>query len=338
MLTFLLAAVDGYETHFDRQLDKIGQRAVFLFPGASAGGRRPTRCAPGRARERGPRRLEGSKASTRAAAHVPIGARLLARRRTRQARLDVRRLRRDPRDPRLRGRRAAARHQRRSTSTTGRARRLPRRHRARRAFHRRCADAVGRTVHIDGIPVHRRRRLGAEGRADPLHRAGRRRDGHDPDHDARGGSCATTSLSQVVFEAARRARRAGARPASARGLLGFHHAFRPRIGRHGRLQRRGGRASIVAPLYLGSASSSWREPHHPLVGAVGVMNIMLVVVTERTKEIGLRKSIGGSNGAIFAQFLAETLLVCLVAGTVGALLGMGSASASWPRSSARARS
>jgi putative ABC transport system permease protein len=51
------------------------------------------------------------------------------------------------------------------------------------------------------------------------------------------------------------------------------------------------------------------------------MNIMLVVVTERTKEIGLRKAVGGSNGAIFAQFLGETVLVCVTAGTVGAALG-----------------
>jgi putative ABC transport system permease protein len=57
------------------------------------------------------------------------------------------------------------------------------------------------------------------------------------------------------------------------------------------------------------------------VGAVGVMNIMLVVVTERTKEIGLRKAIGGSNRAIFAQFLAETTLVCVAAGTIGAAVG-----------------
>ncbi len=79
----------------------------------------------------------------------------------------------------------------------------------------------------------------------------------------------------------------------------------------------------MAPLYLGVRIFLTAASLITLcVGAVGVMNIMLVVVHERTKEIGLRKSVGGSNGAIFAQFLAETMLVCLVAGTAGALLGM----------------
>jgi putative ABC transport system permease protein len=58
-----------------------------------------------------------------------------------------------------------------------------------------------------------------------------------------------------------------------------------------------------------------------LVGAVGVMNIMLVVVSERTKEIGLRKAVGASNREIFVQFLLETLAVTLIAGLVGAALG-----------------
>ena len=59
------------------------------------------------------------------------------------------------------------------------------------------------------------------------------------------------------------------------------------------------------------------------VGAVGVMNIMLVVVRERTREIGLRKALGASNVAIFAQFLAETLAVTLLSGALGAFLGWG---------------
>jgi putative ABC transport system permease protein len=60
-----------------------------------------------------------------------------------------------------------------------------------------------------------------------------------------------------------------------------------------------------------------------LVGAVGVMNIMLVVVGERTSEIGLRKAVGATNRTIFAQFLAEAATVCLLSGLVGAALGVG---------------
>jgi len=60
-----------------------------------------------------------------------------------------------------------------------------------------------------------------------------------------------------------------------------------------------------------------------LVGAVGVMNIMLVVVGERTNEIGLRKAVGASGRAIFLQFFAEAGAVCGLSGLLGALLGVG---------------
>jgi putative ABC transport system permease protein len=60
-----------------------------------------------------------------------------------------------------------------------------------------------------------------------------------------------------------------------------------------------------------------------LVGAVGVMNVMLVVVGERTNEIGLRKAVGATDRAIFTQFLAEATAVCGVSGVAGTLLGVG---------------
>ncbi len=60
-----------------------------------------------------------------------------------------------------------------------------------------------------------------------------------------------------------------------------------------------------------------------LVGAIGVMNIMLVVVGERTNEIGLRKAVGASSRSIFLQFVAEASAVCGLSGLLGALLGIG---------------
>ena len=73
----------------------------------------------------------------------------------------------------------------------------------------------------------------------------------------------------------------------------------------------------VLTLFLGSIAGI-----SLLVGGIGIMNIMLVSVTERTREIGIRKAVGAQQGDILRQFLIEAILISVGGGLLGILLGV----------------
>ena len=59
-----------------------------------------------------------------------------------------------------------------------------------------------------------------------------------------------------------------------------------------------------------------------LVGGIGIMNIMIVTVTERKQEIGIRKALGAKNSSIREQFIVEAMIICLIGGIIGVALGI----------------
>ena len=318
MLTYLSASADGYDQHFDRQLDKLGQRIVFLFPGVVTKqhvGQRSAR--PVELERKDVERMASLYAVERAAPNTWLGPRVLrGAGRTKLvwtygASEDTLRVRNfEIADGRSLSRRDVDLAS--SVVVLGA-------HAAERLFG--GERAVGRSVHVDGIPFQV---IGvAQAKGDQILYMGPMDDevALIPFTAAHAWFTRTDVLGQVIF-APRKREESRDTLRLVRAILGRHHGFTQTddaaMGAfntqeivdlvHGLL--------LALRVFLSAASLITLT-----VGAVGVMNMRLVMVSERTREIGLRKAVGASNRRVFSEILVETIVVTAVAGALGIALG-----------------
>ena len=185
-----------------------------------------------------------------------------------------------------------------------------------------AADPIGATVQFNGIDFHVVGLLtpkGSNGQQDqddivitPITAV----------QDTLAG--ANAPLSQITIEAKSRGAMTAAADEVTTVLLGTHHISDPtsadfQVLNQATLLSTASSTNSVFTVLLGAVAAI-----SLLVGGIGVMNIMLVTVTERTREIGIRKAIGARRSDILGQFLVEAVLLSLlggVAGVAGGLIG-----------------
>ncbi len=135
-------------------------------------------------------------------------------------------------------------------------------------------------------------------------------------------SGANAPLSDITIEATSRNSMTNAADEITTVLLGTHHITDPtqadfQVLNQATLLSTAGSTNHVFTVLLGAVAAI-----SLLVGGIGVMNIMLVTVTERTREIGIRKAIGARRSDILGQFLVEAVLLCVAGGLLGVAAGL----------------
>ena len=127
----------------------------------------------------------------------------------------------------------------------------------------------------------------------------------------------------IAIQAASRQHTDSAQAEAVRILRGTHN-LKPtqpldfQIFNQASLLKTGQQAALVFSLLLAAVAAI-----SLFVGGIGVMNIMLVTVTERTREIGIRKALGAQRADILSQFLVEAVLLALIGGALGVAVGVG---------------
>ncbi len=328
MLVYLSASIEGTDRHFTRQLESVGPRIVWMFPGT---------VIKNRVGERGARdvelevedvaRVQSLARVEHATPNVGLWNQLVrAGRRTKL--LEVAGV--SERAQAIRGFEVA--HGRFLTRTD-----VERGARvvflgpdaAGRLFDR--TDVVGETLQIESIAF---RVVGvARAKGDQLVNLGGRDDRAVlvPHTTAQRWFSREAPLRLVLFAPETREQSWQAIQHT-REILALHHGFEPGLETALSFVNIHQIVGILHRLFFGLRIFLLGAGLVTLaVGAIGVLNIMLVVVHERTREIGLRKALGASNRAIFAQFLAEATAVSVASGAAGVALaaGLALAMAAW---------
>jgi len=317
MLTYLSATADGYDRHFEVQLDKLGQRIVFLFPGVATKkhvGQRGARAVELEHEDVG--RVAALAAVERAAPNLWLGPRVV--RAAGKTKL-VHAFGGSEETAALRNFEIATGRflSRRDVDLARNVLVLGARA-AERLFG--DAPAVGRTVHVEGVPFEV---IGvARAKGDQILFMGPLDDeiAYVPFTTARLWFTRSDVVDQMIF-APRTREGSWDAVRLVRATLGRHHGFRQDDDAAMGYFNVQEPVDIVRGLLLALRLFLFAASLVTLfAGAVGVMNIMLVMVGERTREIGLKKAIGASNRRVFLEVVVETLAVTALAGLAGVLL------------------
>lgn len=319
MLTYLTASVTGMDRHFSREIEEVGPRIVWAFPGVVIKDKVGERGArPVELEAEDAERLATLRLIEHAAPNIAVWSSVVrGGGRTRLFTVygvaaesaEIRRL-----EPEY-GRFLTAREVEAGARVAFLGHEV-----AMRLFRR--SDVVGETLQVESLRV----RVVGVGRAkgDQLVNMGGQDDKalYLPHTTVQRWFEHEAPLEVIVF-APETAGATAATMEQARALVGLHHDFDPSLDTALSFVSIQDVLDLVRGIGFGLRIFLFAAGGITiLVGAVGVMNIMLVVANERRREIGLRKALGARDRDVFVQFLAEAAAVCVLSGALGAGLGV----------------